>query len=71
MDSKNILSEGALMSFIKGLFKGKKGLHRDIKKYTQENEFPDGKDYLLAMIYCNSRHGHGAEYIEVRQSEED
>ena len=42
-----------------------------IKKYTQENEFPDGKDYLLVMIYCNSRHGHGAEYIEVRQSEED
>ena len=38
MDKENILSEGALTSFLKGLFKGKKGLDRDVRKSKYELE---------------------------------
>jgi hypothetical protein len=36
MDRKNILSEGALMQFLRGLFKGKKGLERDAYKLEKK-----------------------------------
>ena len=44
MDSKNILSEGAIGAFFKGLFKGKKGMQRDVAKLERELE-SNVKDY--------------------------
>ena len=38
MDTKNILSEGALGAFFRGLFKGKKGMQRDAAKFEREVE---------------------------------
>ena len=38
MDRKNILSEGALMKFFQGLFKGKDGLKRDAAKLERQLE---------------------------------
>jgi len=38
MDKENILTEGAIGSFLRGLFKGKKRLDRDVSKYKHELE---------------------------------
>tara|TARA_R110000824_G_scaffold334653_1_gene521238 strand:- start:330 stop:596 length:267 start_codon:yes stop_codon:yes gene_type:complete len=38
MDHKNILSEGAIGAFFKGLFKGEKGMQRDVAKLERELE---------------------------------
>ena len=38
MDKENILTEGAIGSFLRGLFKGKKRLDRDVSKYKHEVE---------------------------------
>ena len=36
MSIKNILTEGAIGNFLKGLFKGKKALQKDVAKYKKK-----------------------------------
>ena len=36
MNKDNILTEGAIGAFFKGLFKGKKGMQRDVAKLERE-----------------------------------
>ena len=44
MDKKNIIEEGAISSFLRGLFKGKKKLNRDVVKFKKGVE-KSVKDY--------------------------
>jgi hypothetical protein len=55
MDTSNILTEGAISAFLKGLFKGKQGLRRDaykakVKLEKNINTFNDAQSKLEKQI---------------------